>query len=178
MKRKQNFTIFKSVALYSCKEREDAEHYAKMNLLENDYDNVIEEVTDEMITNELYREEEFDYDCEKDNLNKVLNGKVIAIVDVGLWNGRRHGIKVLSNNLNSIMNYFGCDYANIYATRRGVYGEFYHHDGTHYVEFRELKNENIYDENDVKFDTENRNSITRHTKSLAPYVRDIYGCLT
>ncbi len=75
------------------------------------------------------------------------------------------------------MTFFNCDYANIYVTRRGVYGEFYHHDGTHYVEFRELKDGNIDDEYDIKFDTENRNSITRHTRSLAPYVRDIYGCL-
>ncbi len=99
MKRKKTFTLFKSVALYSCKEREDAEKWAKENLIENDYDNVIEEVTDEMITDELYREEDWSYDCAKGNLNKILNGKVVAIADVGLWYGRRHGIKVLGRTL-------------------------------------------------------------------------------
>lgn len=169
-------TLFKSVYLYNNEERKIAEKSAKENILANDEELTEADITDEMVTDTLYNDETFTWECEKDNLYKKLSGNIIAIADCGLWYGRKTGCKVMGNNLNEVLTYFNCDYANIYATKRGVYGEFYHHDGVHYVEFRELKNSNISSAYDVNFDLSKRRSITRHTKNLSPYVNEVYGC--
>lgn len=175
---KKKFTLFKSTGCYSAKEWQEEEQAAKENLIDNGYSE--EEIDEDMIREEVYHNEEYSWSDTMDNLYKKLDGSIVAIADLGFWNGRKSGYKVLGHNLNNVLTFFGCDYANIYATKRGVYGEFYHHDGTHYVEFREFK-PNVNEERFLKkiYDNDfDRSDISRYTKSLAPYVRDIYGCLT
>ena len=117
------------------------------------------------------------YDCEKANLNKTLPNNIVAFGTVGTWRGNFSGYKVLGNNLNEILSCCECDDLKIYTDRYDVQGEFAHHDGTHYMTFRMVKDgvdidrflEKVYNGDYSKED------ITRYTKSLRPYVKEVYG---
>lgn len=110
------------------------------------------------------------------NLDIELPGTILAIADMGLWNGRLPGYKGIGNNLRGIFynNYddmeFYCDAYNLKSTG-------WHHDGTNYIEYRLIPDgvdadklkQAIYD------GTHTREMIRRYTRSLRPYVAKVYG---
>ena len=106
--------------------------------------------------------------------------KIIAIANIGLWNGRRSGYKLMGYNLNNILDYFSCDYIKVYADRYNIHSEASHHDGTHYVTFRMIK-PNLSDEqvenflNKVYNGTHTKRDITKYTSSLVKEVNKVYG---
>lgn len=111
------------------------------------------------------------------NLNKLLDGRVLAIAQLGLWNGQRQGYRILSNNLNSI---FGVsqDYNEWYSDGKNVVSNQVHHDGRNHIIFRELRE----DRNTERFLQEIYNGvdltpqkIAAYTRSLHPYVAKVYG---
>lgn len=116
-------------------------------------------------------------DDEKMNLNKNLENSIICIADLGLWNGRKSGYIILGNNLNNIFDIPNFDNIHWYADKYNIKCTEHHHDGTNYYLFRELKNpkykqivcKKIIDGTLMSKD------ITRYTKSLKPYVSEIYG---
>ena len=112
------------------------------------------------------------------NLNIKTDNKIIAIANLGLWNGRKKGYKILSNNVNSILGGFGCDYIEIYADRYNIKFKGYHHDGQNYIEFREIKDnvniDNLF--NDIyEGKPISRQKLNYYTKSIRHYVADVYG---
>ena len=112
------------------------------------------------------------------NLNIKTDNKIIAIANLGLWNGRKKGYKILSNNVNSILEGFGCDYIEIYADRYNIKFKGYHHDGQNYIEFREIKDnvniDNLF--NDIyEGKPISRQKLNYYTKSIRHYVADVYG---
>ena len=121
------------------------------------------------------------YSCEKENLNVDLGVDIIAIADLGLWNGRRLGYKRLGSNLNEILTFFGCDYVKIFAEERNIKSLAIHHDGTHCVRFRKWKDdtteaqrervlEAIYNQSDAA-----QALISRFTCSIYSDVKEIFG---
>ena len=169
----KEFTIFKSYNLYSLEELNLLEQDAKENLIENG----IEEPTQEDILQEQYLMEETSYEDEQCNLNKTLNGNIIAIADVGRWDGRRTGYKILSNNLNQVLSFMKCDSINCYADQYNVRADLYHHDGVHHVEYRELREDTNYQVLLDKLycqEPVSREEIRRYTKSLRPCIKQIY----
>lgn len=139
------------------------------------------DISDEEVSEEINDLQCMDYDDQrKYNLNKELDGKIIAIANIGLWNGRRSGYKIMGYNLNNILDYFSCDYIKVYADRYNIHSEASHHDGTHYVTFRMLK-PNLSEEqvenflNKVYNGTHTKQDITRYTKSLVADVKQVYG---
>ena len=163
-------TIFKSAGL----DFVQAEEWARENLRENG----IDEPSDEEVNNEVYFLEEMNYDDTRLNLNKKLDGRVIAIADVGTWRGRFSGYKLMGRNLNEILTFHRCDYMYVYADQYNVRADMYHHDGTHHVEYRELREntnyevllDKLYNQEEVT-----RKDIRKYTKSLRPYIKAIYG---
>ena len=119
------------------------------------------------------------YDCEKDNLNVELPNNIIAIADVGRWDGRRNGSKIMNSNLNEVL-FLGRDHeeANIYYDRYDVHAELVHHDGRDYATYRMVKEgidpEWLFDKQ-VYGDGLTKQEITKYTKSLVPYVKKAYG---
>lgn len=111
------------------------------------------------------------------NLDCQLPGDILVIADLGLWNGRKSGYKVIGNNLNNILKTFCGDYYEVYFDGYNIRAKDTHHDGTNYYEFRlirpdrniEVLKEKIYN------DDFSRQDINYYTKSLAPYVKEIYG---
>ena len=168
-------TIFKSYGAMNLDEMNSMEESAREYLKEVQED---EEPTDSDVMDEVYAQEEMWYEDEKLNLSKKLNGNIVAIASVGTWRGRFSGYKVLGNNLNEVLDFCHCDYINVYADQYNIKADMYHHDGTHHVEYRELrKNTNyevlldaLYNQKDVS-----REMIRRYTKSLRPYVKQVYG---
>ena len=98
----------------------DAEEYEQYNAVEN----MLSEYLEDEVLN--YR-------------NELTDGDIIAIADLGLWNGRHSGYKILSNSVGDCF-YNSCDYGKFYVDKLGDFRfEGAHHDGYNYILFRELK---------------------------------------
>lgn len=74
---------------------------------------------------------------ERLNLDKEVDGVIIAFADLGLWYGRRQGYKIIGNNIADILRspydaeWFGDTY--------NIRGVEYHHDGTNHILYRVAK---------------------------------------
>lgn len=167
-------TIFKSYGAMNLQEMKDMEEGARENLQYNG----IEEPSDSDIMDEVYFNEETWYDAEQYNLNKTLNGRIIAIASVGTWRGRFSGYKLMGSNLNEVLNFNKCDYINVFCDQYNVKADLYHHDGTNHVEYRELREGTNYEVLlDALYNQEpvSREMIRKYTRSLRPYVKQVYG---
>lgn len=120
------------------------------------------------------------YSCEFENLDKELQGRVIAIANLGLWNGRRKSYKIMNSNLNSVLNACGGDYLKVYADRYDVKSVAVHHDGVNYITYRMLKpnlSEVQIDNflNKLASGDFTKKDIGRYTTSLKSQINQIYG---
>lgn len=172
---KKHTTIWKSYGMYSLKELEQLEQDERERLKENDFEDY--ETVD--VTDTIYEEIDMWFDDETSNLYKVLDGRILAIANMGLWNGRRSGYKILGNNLNEVLTCgIGCDEKEIYCDAYNVCALGYHHDGYNTVEFREIREDRdidkllnkIYNNEEVTC-----REINYYTKSLRPYIKEVYG---
>lgn len=114
---------------------------------------------------------------ERYNLNIPLNNPVIAIADLGLWNGRKQGYKIFTNNLNEIL-FSDCDYCKWYSDGYNIRLDAIHHDGTNHILYREIKNINNIDNFTSKIynnETITNKILNYYTRSILPYFKDIYG---
>lgn len=114
---------------------------------------------------------------ERINLNRHVDGRIIAIASLGLWNGRRTGYKLYDSNIASIL-YSDCDYVEWYSDGYNIKSTQVHHDGTNYIEYRVVREDRnienlatrLYHQEEVS-----RAMINHYTKSLHPYVAQVYG---
>ena len=137
-----------------------------------------EPLTDDQLTEQIYEDINLDYKDEVRNLDKALEGKILAIANLGLWNGRKSGYKILGSNLKEVVGFFSCDEVKIYVKGHNIYFEGYHHDGINYIEFREIKNiDNVHKLTDKLYAGESvsRNQLNYYTKPLGKHVKEIYG---
>ncbi len=112
------------------------------------------------------------------NLNKQINGNILVIANLGRWNGRVNGYKIIDGNLKEILSSFSYDECIIFSDGKNIRAEGCDHDGTSYYLFREIKEnvnidkllDDIYNNKEI---TNNR--LSYYTKSIAPYVADLYG---
>ncbi len=149
----------------------------KKEISENN-DVPVEDISDEAVWDYIGHSIENWYDDERLNLNQELDNFVICIADLGLWNGRRSAYKLLGKNLNSILYTTGDSY-EVYVEDGEVMAKDIHHDGTNYYNWRVLKsglsNAKINDLLDSIVEGDAEEKIRKYTKSLAPYVKRIYG---
>lgn len=145
-------------------------------------DNEEYEVTneDELLSHsEKWAEEVYLWlDDERTNLNKVVDGVIIAFADLGLWHGRRQGYKIIGSNIADILHssydaeWFGDTY--------NIRGVEYHHDGTNYILYRVAKDKETAERITKKIYSGeiDETQFRRMTRSLRPYVAEIYGWKT
>ena len=117
--------------------------------------------------------------CEKQNLDIPTDGRIIALGSVGTWQGRFPGYKILEYNINSIFDVGSnsdCE-CEFYMENGRVWADMHHHDGTNYVEFRELR-----EDTDLRkfldmfcHEQETDADIHKHTRSIARRVAKVYG---
>lgn len=117
---------------------------------------------------------------ERVNLNMQLPGRVIAIADLGLWNGRRCGYKIMTDNLNNILQSHmnGSSEICIYGDGNNIRADEFHHDGTNHYEYRMLlphKDARVLLDAIQSGQEISRKTLNRYTRSLYPYVANIYG---
>ena len=113
---------------------------------------------------------------EKINLNKEIEGVIIAFADIETWRGHFQGYKILGSNIKNIFN-VSEDINEWYGDGYNIRSSHAHHDGTHHVLFRVAKTmksaeriaQQIFDEeiDEAQF--------RKKTRSLYPYVAQIYG---
>ena len=126
---------------------------------------------------------EYDFDDENVNLNIELdNGfnTIICIGDLGLWDGRKSGYKMLrGNKVNQVLSQAQGDYYKVVydSETDDVKATDIHHDGTNYYTFREVrKNMDISILQDLIYNGKaTQADIDKFTKPLGKYVRKVYG---
>lgn len=120
-------------------------------------------------------------DDERENLNLQLNDDILVIANLGLWNGRHSGYKVLlSGNIKDCL-YSNADYNTWYLDGRGdLCCDAVHHDGTNYYTYREWKpgvsevqKENLLEK--IRYGKAKRRDITRVTRRLGDDIARVYG---
>lgn len=118
---------------------------------------------------------------ERANLNINLHAGILAIADLGLWDGRKIGYKEMGTNISNCLGGTCGDYVTWYVDELGdLRCEDCHHDGTNYYTYRAWK------EGVSPFQMENlewkiycgkatRRDITRLTRKLGPDIAKVYG---
>ena len=122
-------------------------------------------------------------DDERANLNIQLSQPILAVADLGLWNGRRSGYKVIeSGNIRDCLTAGrDTDMAEWYVDKYGdLRSDQIHHDGTNHVLYRVYKDttspeqrENL--EYKIYCGRATRADITRLTKRLGDEIAQVYG---
>lgn len=152
--------------------REAYKEFCEMNDIEYDSNNE-DAIYQYMIdTNDEY------FDDEYVNLDKLVSGRILIIADLGLWDGRRSGYKIInSRNIQDILS-SNCDCVEWYSDGYNIRFAGHHHDGTnHYLyriirEDRNIENllDDIYNGKEIS-----RSKLNYYTKSLHPAVAEVYG---
>lgn len=117
-------------------------------------------------------------DDERANLNVKIDGRILVIADLGLWDGRHQGYKILKDNVSEILYDRDAEYAEWYSDGHNIKATVHHHDGTNYYEYRVIReNRNIQNLLNAIYngDEITRKMLNYYTKSLHPYVAKVYG---
>jgi hypothetical protein len=141
--------------------------------------------TDEIIEDRLYEEmleSNASYlDDERVNLNIQQSQPIIVIADLGRWNGRFQGYKMIeSGNIKDCL-YSDTDYTEWYVDKLGdLRADAIHHDGTNHYLYRAFKDgvtpeqiESLQDK--IYSGKATRTDITRATKRLGDDIAKVYG---
>jgi hypothetical protein len=120
------------------------------------------------------------FDDERYNLNKEIDGRILIIADLGLWNGRKQGYKIMNANIRELFNInpHGFDYAEFYGDGYNIRATEHHHDGTNYYLYRVIREDrNIDNLLDAIYNGEEITSskLNYYTKSLYKDVANVYG---
>lgn len=137
-----------------------------------------EEFEEEMwrISNDYFHDEQL-------NLNIPTEGRIIAIADLGLWNGRRMGYKLKDErNIRACLSFDAdCGYGEWYVdSHNNLRSIQSHHDGRNLLLYREVKPEITSDQLDnfcwkIYNGKATSKDITRYTRSLGKRVKNVYG---
>lgn len=115
---------------------------------------------------------------EQINLDVKTDGRILIIADLGLWNGRKQGYKIiLDQNIKHILE-FQHDYAEFYSDGKDIRATEVHHDGTNHYLYRVIrKNRDINKLLDAIYNGEeiSNRKLNYYTKSLYKDVANVYG---
>ena len=121
-------------------------------------------------------------DDEKANLNIDVGEEIIIIADLGLWDGRHQGYKLLhSTNIADCLSGTCGDYVTWFVDDRGdLMCRDCHHDGTNLYTYRAWKPEISYAQRSyfmqkIAIGKATRKDITRYTQRIGDRVADVYG---
>lgn len=159
--------------------------WSNMDLEIEDYEDYFleeEEISGEKLTNEekhmmMHDLNNMYIEDEMDNLNIELNGRILVLADLGLWNGRRQGYKVIHGNLSEIFD-TGCDFVEWFVEDGELRSRQVHHDGTNHLVYREINEDRdidkllgmLYNGEEIS-----NQRLSSYTRSLAPVVQKCYG---
>lgn len=155
--------------------RKDYKEFLEANELDDD-------PNDEQALYEWMEETNYDYlSDERVNLNVQLSQPIIVIGDIGRWNGRVMGYKMIdSGNIKDCL-YSDTDMTEWYVDRYGdLRADAVHHDGTNHYLYRVFKDtaspeqiERLQEK--IYYGKATRADITRVTKRLGDEIAAVYG---
>ncbi|MBO5449503.1 MAG: hypothetical protein J5994_09260 [Ruminococcus sp.] len=155
--------------------RDSYKDYLEINELDDDPNDENELYKWMVETNEEY------LDDERMNLNIQLSQPIIVIGDIGRWNGRVMGYKMIdSGNIKDCL-YADTDYTEWYVDKYGDFrADAAHHDDTNHYLYRVFKDgvsdtqiENLKDK--IYMGKATRADITRVTRRLGDEIAAVYG---
>ena len=152
------------------------EHYEDNNLNFDDYDENHHCTTMQQL-NDMY------LDDERGNLDKRLGNTIIVIADLGFWNGRKQGYKLIeSGNIKDCLGDSNCDSCEWYVDEHGdMRFVGHHHDGTHYYLYRVFKKGVTDDQinaltSAIYEESPNVDALVkRYTNRIGTHVGKVYG---
>jgi hypothetical protein len=151
----------------------------KEQLVENGYSP--DEITEDRLYEEMLETNSSYLDDERVNLNIQEAQPIIVIADLGRWNGRFQGYKMIeSGNIKDCL-YSDTDYSEWYVDKLGdLRADAIHHDGTNHYLYRAFKDgttseqiERLQDK--IYLGVATRSDITRVTKRLGDDIGKVYG---
>ena len=151
----------------------------KEQLAENGYSP--DEITEDRLHEEMLETNSSYLDDERVNLNIQEAQPIIVIADLGRWNGRFQGYKMIeSGNIKDCL-YSETDYSEWYVDKLGdLCADAIHHDGTNHYLYRAFKDgttpeqiEHLQDK--IYLGVATRSDITRVTKRLGDDIGKVYG---
>ena len=198
MRTLKEYTIFDSYDTYSEENRKEALENIMENCFQAEEDGLMtttdnygkeirvtreeyqKTITEEDVDNECNFLEETWFDDERYNLDSVdEGGGLIAIADVGRWNGRFSGYKEIKNLADVL--YSSCDYEKVYVDSNGdLRKEESHHDGSNSILYRYWK-DGLTDEQKENFLDKIYNGkctskdITRYTRKAGLGIANAFG---
>ena len=146
-------------------DRKENNHDNPYDIRENDVWEFINQTLDDHMNDERH------------NLDIDTDGRILVIADIGRWNGRVPGYKLLNGNIKNIL-YSSADYVEWYSDGHNIRATAHHHDGTNYYLYKEVREDrNIQHLLDAIYSGKEitRNVLKYYTKSLNHYVKDVYG---
>lgn len=118
-------------------------------------------------------------DDERTNLNVKVPTEIVALGDIGLWNRRVRGYKLVGDRISDCL-YSSATETTWYCDKYNFKAIEHHHDGSNYVTYRERRtniSESSWDHFLTKlyYGTASDRDIRRYTISLNPRIRKVYG---
>lgn len=198
MRTLKEYTIFDSYDTYSDENKKSAKENIMENMFQPEEDGLMtvtdnygkevritreeyeKTITEGDIVNECNFLEETWFDDERGNLDSVDEGDgLIAIADVGRWNGRVSGYKEVKNLADVL--YSSCDYEKVYVDSNGdLRKKESHHDGSNSILYRYWK-DGLTDEQRENFLNKIYNGectqrdITRYTRKAGVGIANAFG---
>lgn len=124
-------------------------------------------------------EDEMSFNDTLINLKSVQTEQpIIAIAQLGLWNGNKQGYRVCSRMLSDVLTVGSQDFNHLFYDGYNVRKSSVHHDGTNLILFREFRPNVDQDKFiDMVYSGKEIDNATlnRYTRSLRRYVKEIYG---
>lgn len=98
------------------------------------------DIFDNVFTDWVYNELEWYYEDLLATCDVEISKDIIVLADLGLWYGRREGIRVLGSNVKAcFLAEKDCEYVSWELDRHNLISVQHHHDGTHYLTYRRMK---------------------------------------
>lgn len=155
--------------------REDMREQLEMNGTTPD------DITEDMLYEEMLRTNDDYLDDERCNLNVQLSEPIIIIADLGRWNGRFQGYKMIESGNISDCLYSDTDYTEWFVDNNGEFkADAIHHDGQNHYLYRVFKDgvtgEQIEDLQDKIYSgTVTKADIDRVTRPIGFDIAKVYG---
>lgn len=168
---KTKHIIYDNYDIYS----KDMKDYARETLELNE----VEDITEEDIFRECEESDSASFQDELSELRRHNEGELVAIADIGRWNGRFSGYKIIPCIADTL--YSSCDYESLYVDSNGdLRKEESHHDGTNTILYRywkdglsDIQKENFLDK--IYNGKCTQRDITRYTRRAGLAISEAYG---
>lgn len=120
-------------------------------------------------------------DMVRDEFDIQLDGRILILGQLGLWNGKVSGYKIINSGKLSDIFYSQLNtmsYMEFWSDGYNIRASEAHHDGTNYYLFREIREDKDIENflNDIYFGREiSRSKLNYYTRSVASHINKLYG---